>query len=207
MIEVCKALVLMFAALSAATSQSVYAECECTTASIVDSVRQADRVFYGVVRAARIVDEKGGQIEFVVSVETPIRGTVDDDITLYSPLPASCGIPIRLGFYNLFVLSAGSQLVRPCSGSDRNTYRELPLLQLAVTLVEKAETEPSEVLRSLGKQLYSGYDRKEIEEFFELVERIDTSGHSASYRTDRIVYRGIAIVFKDGNYDRVERIR
>ena len=96
--------------------------------------------------------------------------------------------------------------VSRCAGSGRATYMKFPLLATAIALVDLPVSDARGTQRLLSEQIYSSYDRATVDEFFELVERIDPTGNTATGTDDRIEYRGIAVYFKDGRYEKVEAL-
>ena len=190
-----------FAVLAA---QITRAECECPPESVEQAIRNADRVFQAEVISARISEDDSQAIEFVVEVDDVIRGNTDRQYQLTTAFPGSCGVSVRLGFHDMYVLGPDETSVSRCAGSGRATYMKFPLLATAIALVDLPVSDARGTQRLLSEQIYSSYDRATVDEFFELVERIDPTGNTATGTDDRIEYRGIAVYFKDGRFEKVE---
>jgi hypothetical protein len=192
-----------FAVLAA---QITRAECECPPESVEQAIRNADRIFQAEVISAQISEDDLQTIEFVVQVDDEIRGNTDKQYQLTTTLPGSCGVSVRLGFHDMYVLGPDETNVSSCTGSGRATYMKFPLLATAIALVDLPVSDARGAQRLLSEHFYSSYDRATIDEFFKLVERIDSPGNTATGNDDRIGYRGIAVHFKDGKYEKVEAL-
>lgn len=179
------------------------AECECPADSVVEGIRKADRIFHGKVVSATMREDDSQTIEFVVAVHEVIRGTTDKQYNLTTALPNSCGVAVRLGFHDLFVLQPGELRVSSCTGSGRAPGMKYPLLAAAIALVDLPVSDVSTAVQLLNKQFYSSFDRATVDEFFKLVEMIDPMGSDVTGMADRVEYRGIVVYFKDGRYERV----
>ncbi len=195
----------IFALLGFALLTEAYAraECECPTNSVEEAVRKADRIFQGEVVSAALGEDDSQTIEFVVEVDETIRGTTDKQYSLTTAMPDSCGVGVRLGFRDMFVLGPGEGHVSACTGSGRAPYMKYPLLATAIALVDLPISDVRSAVQLLSKRFYSSYDRATVDEFFELAARIDPTGNTATALDDRIEYRGIVVYFKDGKYDKV----
>lgn len=189
-----------FAAIAAELAHS---ECECSPNSVEQAIRNADRIFRGEVVSASIATDDSQTIEFVVEIDEAIRGNTDDYYNLTTTLPDSCGVSVRLGFHDMYVLGPGETSVSSCTGSGRAAYMKYPLLATAIALVDLPVSDVRDAQLLLGQQLHSSYDRATVDEFFALVERIDPTGNKANGMADRIEYRGIVVYFKDGTVEKV----
>ena len=176
------------------------ADCVCPPNSVEDSVLTADRVFEGRVVSANMRSIKSKSIEFVVAVDETIRGTPEEEHRLLTLMPAECGVPVRLGFRDMYILQPGNQHVSNCSGSGRERYEDFPMLDIAIALVDNADSDVDKVLHLLNKRFYSSYERSTVETFFELVMRIDPLGYPITRWPDRIEYRGIVVYFENGKF-------
>ena len=181
-----------------------YAECECPPDSLVQAISNADRVFQGRIVSAQLSEDDTDTIEFVVEVVDPVRGSLDTEYRLTTQRPGSCGVSVRLGFHDMFVLSPVSSAVSRCGGSGRAANMARPLLALAIELVDLPELDARGAQALLRKGLYSNFSREILDEFFDLVEKIDPRGDVPTRLDDRIEYRGIILFFVDGKYERVE---
>ena len=179
------------------------AECECQTGSVEEAIQNADRIFRAEVISAHISEGNSQTIDFVVKVGDAIRGNTEERYQLTTALPDSCGVSVLLGFHDMYVLAPDETSVSSCTGSGRATYMKYPLLATAIALVDLPVSDVRGAQQLLGKQFYSSYDRKTVDEFFALVERIDPNGNGSTGMADRIEYRGIAVYFKDGKYKKV----
>lgn len=180
------------------------ADCECPTNSVEQAIRNAHTIFRGEVVSASLATDDSQNINFVVAVDDAIRGSAKDRYSLTTALPDSCGVPIRLGFHDLYVLEPGKSSVSSCTGSGRVTYMKYPLLATAIALVDLPVFDSGGAQRLLSKQIHSGYDRATVDEFFKLVAQIDPRGSEVKRMTDRIEYREIVVHFEDGKFVRVE---
>lgn len=196
-------ILLIFVGFAVMISTYAHAECVCPTNSVANSVRKADRIFSGRVVSAIYEPTKSDSIEFVVEVDETIRGTIEREYRLTTPLPGACGVSVRLGFRDMFILGPDGQSVSSCTGSGRKTYMEYPLLREAIGLVDYSDSDVGKALELLNKRFYSSFDRASIDEFFELVKRIDPSGYSVTSWADQIQYRGIVVYFKDDKFEKV----
>lgn len=187
-------------------AQPASAECECPPNSIEQAILEADRIFRGEVVSASVADDDSQTIEFVVEVGDAIRGNPEKQYRLTTPMPGSCGVSVRLGFHDMYVLGPNETTVSSCKGSGRAAYMKHPLLATAIALVDLPVSEARGAQRLLSEQFYSSYDRATVDEFFKLVERIDSTGNTATGTDDRIEYRGIAVHFKDEKYEKVEAL-
>lgn len=192
-----------FAVLAA---QITRAECECLPESVEQAIRNADQIFQAEVISAHISEDDSQTIEFVVDVDDVIRGNTETQYQLNTALPDSCGVAVRLGFHDMYVLGPDETSVSRCTGSGRATYMKFPLLATAIALVDLPASDARGAQRLLSEQFYSSFDRATVDEFFKLVERIDSTGNTATGTDDRIEYRGIAVHFKDGKYEKVEAL-
>ena len=185
------------------SAQLAWADCECLRGSVEQAIRKADRTFHGEVVSASIAAYDYQTIEFVVKVDGAIRGNTDRQYRLTTQLPDSCGVLVRLGFHDMYVLGPDETSVSSCTGSGRATNMKFPLLATAIALVDLPVSDTSGAQRLLSEQFYSSYDRATVNAFFELVEKIDPTGNTATGTNDRIDYRGIAVHFKDSKYEKV----
>lgn len=190
-------------ALTIYIAKSARAECECLSNSVAQAIRYADTIFLGEVVAAAIDEDDSKTIEFVVKVGDAIRGKTDDYYNLSTSLPDSCGVSVLLGFHDIYVLGSDETIVSSCTGSGRVASRKYPLMAAAIALVDLPISDVSGALQLLSQKIHSGYPRAMVEEFFELVEKIDPSGNTVTRKADRIEFRGIVVHFKDGEYERV----
>lgn len=188
---------------SAIAGQSARADCECPPNSVEQAILDADRIFRAEVVSAEIAEDSQ-TIEFVVEVGDTIRGSPEKHYRLITALPDSCGVPVRLGFHDMYVLGPNETRVSSCTGSGRAAFWKYPLLGTAIALVDLPVADSRGAQRLLSEQFHSGYDRATVDEFFELVERIDPTGHTATGTGDRIEYRGTAVHFNDGKVKSVE---
>lgn len=184
-----------------------YAECECPTDSVVQAVLNADRIFGGEVVSAAVSENDTKTIEFVVEVERAIRGSLDSEYRLNTQVPGGCGVSVRLGFHDMYILGPGDSTVSSCTGSGRAVSMRYGLLSAAITLVDLPESDASGAQQLLSKQFYSSYRRDTVDEFFDLVDKIDPSGNTSTRLADRIEYRGVVVHFADGKFSRVEEVR
>lgn len=150
--------------------------CACADDSIEDSVRTADRIFEGRVLSAHVSDSKPEVIRFVVEVREGLRGEAGERVSLETTLPEHCGIEIRPGFHDLYVLHTGESTVDSCSGSGRVASERVPLLSFAVALTSYGEGQSGRAIAFLRRAFYVDYPRDELDRFFALVERIDPAG-------------------------------
>ncbi|MGB5166227.1 MAG: hypothetical protein WBN61_13280 [Woeseiaceae bacterium] len=187
-------------------AQLALAECECPPESVEKAIRKADRIFRAEVISAQISEEDPQTIEFVVQVDEGIRGHTTPQYQLTTSLPGSCGVSIRLGFHDVYVLGPGETNVSSCKGSGRAVYMTNPSLAVAIALVDLPVSDSRGAQRLLSKHFYQSYNRATVDEFFILVEKIDSTGNTAIGYKDRIEYRGIAVHFKDGTYEKVEEL-
>ncbi|MDH3611969.1 MAG: hypothetical protein OES10_01725 [Gammaproteobacteria bacterium] len=183
--------------------QITRAECECQPGSVEEAIRNADRIFRAEVISARISEDDSEIIDLVVKVDDAIRGNTEKRYQLTTAMPDSCGVSVLLGFHDMYVLAPGETSVSSCTGSGRATYMKYPLLATAIALVDLPVSDVRGAQQLLSKKFYSSYDRATVDEFFELVERIDSTGNMSTGMADRIEYRGIAVYFKDGKYEKV----
>lgn len=188
------------------SAQLVRADCECPPDSVEQAIVKADRIFRGEVVWASISEDGAHSIEFVVKVDEAIRGIAKAQYRLTTALPDSCGVSVRLGFHDIYILGHDETTVSRCKGSGRDAYMKHPLLETAIALVDLLLSDARGAQRLLSEKFYSSYDRTTVDEFFELVERIDPTGNTASGTDDRIEYRGIAVLFTDGKYEKVETL-
>jgi len=195
-------LVLVVAGSAILTPMRVYADCDCPPGSVEQSIRQADQIFRASVVSANYEPNESEIIEFVVRVEETIRGTAGEEYRLTTTLPDSCGIPVRLGFHDNFILQPGNLHVTSCSGSGRDRNHRFPFLQQAVLLVDYPASEVRESVQLLNGTFPSGTDRETVVDFFEFVSRIDPAGHTVSSTADQIQYRGIVVHFRDGKFEK-----
>lgn len=194
---------LAFFGFAILAAQVTRAECECPPGSVEQAIRDADRIFRAGVISARISEDDSRTIEFVVTVDDVIRGNPETQYRLTTEYPDSCGVSVRLGFHDMYVLGPDETSVSSCTGSGRATYMKYPLLATAIALVDLPVSDVRGAQQLLGKQFYSSYDRKTVDEFFALVERIDPTGNEAIGMADRIGYRGIAVYFNEGKFEKV----
>jgi len=180
----------------------VYAECDCPPGSVEQSIRQADQIFSASVVSANYEPNESEIIEFVVRVDETIRGTPGEEYRLTTTMPGSCGIPVRLGFHDNFILQPGKLHVTSCSGSGRNKKHRLPFLKEAILLVDYSASEVTESVQLINGTFVSGTDKEPVADFFELVSRIDPAGYTVTSMADRIQYRGIVVYFKDGDFEK-----
>jgi len=192
--------------LAIVSAQFAWADCECQPGSVEQSIRMADRIFRGEVVSASIASDDSQTIEFVVKVDDAIRGNTERRYQLTTALPDSCGVSVRLGFHDMYALGPDETSVSSCTGSGRSSYMKFPLLATAIALVDLPVSDTRGAQRLLSEQFYSSYDRATVDEFFELVDRIDPTGNTATSTDDRIEYRGIAVLFTDGKYEKVETL-
>ncbi len=183
-------------------STHVYAECACPPHSVEENVRQADRIFRGQVVSANYQPTKSEFIEFVVQVDETIRGAPEKEFRLTTAMPQSCGVPVRLGFHDMFILRPDDQHVSSCSGSGRDKYHRFPFLREAIALVDYSVSEVRESVQLLNQRFHASFDRVTVEEFFELVTRIDPSGYAVTSYDDQIQYRNVVVYFKDGKFEK-----
>lgn len=193
------------------TPRTASAECECLSNSVEQAVLDADRVFRGQIVSAVINDGTANDgdsrtIEFVVDVGDVIRGNPAKRYRLSTAMPDSCGVAVRLGFNETFVLGPGETTVSSCTGSGRAAYHRQPFLTTAIALVDLPVSDAREAQRLLSAQFRSSYDRSDVDDFFGLVERIDPTGNTATGSEDRIEYRGVVVLFTDGKYEKVEML-
>ena len=184
-------------------AQFARADCECPPESVERAILKADRIFRGEVVSASISGDDSQTIEFVVKVDKAIRGNQEKEYRLTTRLPDSCGVSARLGFHDMYVLGPNETSVSNCTGSGRATYKTYPLLAVAIALVDLPLSDTSGAQRLLSKQFYSSYDRATVDQFFELVEKIDPIGNRSTAMSDRIEYRGIVVYFTGGKYEKV----
>jgi len=76
-------------------------------------------------------------------------------------------------------------------------------MAIAIALVDLPLSDATGAQRLLSKQFYSSFDRATVDKFFELVEKIDPIGNGSTGMADRIEYRGIAVYFINGKYEKV----
>lgn len=183
--------------------QITRAECECQTGSVEDAIRNADRIFRAELISAHISEDNSQAISFVVKVDDVIRGNTEKQYQLTTGLPDSCGVSVRLGFHDMYVLGPDETSVSSCAGSGRAVYTKYPILATAIALVDLPVSDIRGAQQLLNKQFHIRYDRATVDEFFELVERIDPTGNKVTGMANRIEYRGIAVYFKDDKYERV----
>lgn len=181
-----------------------YADCECPPDSLVKAIADADRIFRGRVVSAKLSEDDTNTIEFVVEVAAAIRGSLDPDYRLTTEVPSLCGVSVRIGFSDVFVLSPGSSDVSRCRGSGRATHMQSPLLVAAIELVDLPELDARGAQELLSKRLYSDFSREIMDDFFDLVEKLDPGGDVPTRLDDRIEYRGVILHFVDQKYERVE---
>ena len=184
-------------------SDLAFADCQCPPDSVEQAIRKADRIFQGEVVSASIAGDDSQTIEFVVKVDEAIRGNPEKEYRLTTRLPESCGVSVRLGFRDMYVLGPGETSVSNCTGSGRATYKTYPLLAIAIALVDLPLSDANGAQRLLSKQFHSSYDRATVDNFFELVDKIDSAGNRSTGMADRIEYRGIVVYFTDGQYEKV----
>ena len=183
---------------------ATWAECECPPNSVEQGVLNADRIFRARVVSAELAELDFQTIEFVVRVDDTLRGNTGDQYRLTTALPKSCGVSVRLGFSDLYGLGPGETRVSQCTGSGRDTYMKYPRLAAAIALVDLPVSNSQDAERLFADRSFSSNERAAIDEFFELVERIDPTGNTATSTPDRIEYRGIVVHFKDGKYEKVD---
>ena len=181
-----------------------WAECECPPDSVSQSILQAEQVFRGVIVSAEVVGDGSQMIEFTVVVDETIRGNPEAQYRLTTAMPDSCGVTIRLGFRDLFLLGSDDSRVTRCDGSGRMTSNEYPFLSLAIKLVDLPVSDARSARQLLTEELYSSFERPKMDEFFDLVEKIDPTGIKTTRAVDKIEYRGIAVLFTDGKYESVQ---
>ena len=99
------------------SAQFARADCECPPGGVEQAIRKADRIFRGEVVSASIVAEDSKTIEFVVKVDDAIRGYAERQYRLTTQLPNSCGVSVRLGFHEMYVLGPGETSVSSCTGT------------------------------------------------------------------------------------------
>jgi len=197
---------LAFIGFAILATQLARAECECPPNSVEKAIRNADRIFRGEVVSANFVADDSQTIEFLIQVDEAIRGNIEKQYRLTTTLPDSCGVSVRLGFHDMYVLGPDETSVSSCKGSGRASYMKYPLSATAIALVDLPVSDVSGAVRLLRKQFYSSYDRATVDEFFELVARIDLTGNKATGTDDRIEFRRIIVHFKGGKYERVEAL-
>ncbi len=180
------------------------AQCECPPNSVEQSILEAEQIFRGEIVSAKVAEDGSDTIEFVVKVDEAIRGNPDKHYRLYTGMPGSCGIPVQLGFNDMFVLGSDKLKVSNCNGSGRTPYMEYPLLATAIKLVDTPVSDARGTQRLLNEAFYGNSERALIDEFFGLVEQIDPLGIKAIRFADRIEYRGIVVLFTDGKYESVQ---
>ena len=184
-------------------SDLAFADCQCPPDSVEQAIRNADRIFQAEVISAYISEDDSQTIEIIVTVDDAIRGNTEKQYQLTTALPGSCGVSVRLGFHDMYVLGPDETSVSSCTGSGRTTNMKYPLLATAIALVDLPLSDTSGAQRLLSKQFYSSYDRATVDKFFELVEKIDPTGNRSTGIADRIEYRGIVVYFTDGKYEKV----
>ena len=183
---------------------AAYAECECPPDSQVEAILNADRIFRGRVVSAQLSENDPNTIEFVVAVTGAIRGSPEPEYQLTTEIPGRCGVTVRIDFHDVFVLSPGRSDVSRCRGSGRATHRENPLLVAAIELVDLPGGDAQSVKELLSKRLYADFSRERMDDFFDLVEKLDRVGEVPIRLDDRIEYRGVILHFVDDKYDRLE---
>ena len=196
-------ILLIFVGFAVIISTYSYAECVCPINSIEESVRKADRIFQGRVVSAIYEPTKSDSIEFAVKVDEIIRGNLESEYRLTTSLPSTCGVSVKLAVRAMFILGPDGQSVSTCTGSGWKAYMTYPLLRGAIGLVDYTDSDVEKALGLLNKSFYSGHDRATIDEFFELVKRIDPSGYPVTSSADQIRYRGIVVYFKDDKFEKV----
>ena len=107
---------------------------------------------------------------------------------------------------DMFVLGPDQPKVSSCNGSGRGPYMEYPLLATAIKLVDMPLSDARGTQRLLSKEFYSRFERALMDEFFDLVEKIDPTGVKTTRSADRIEYRGIVVFFSDGKYESVQTL-
>jgi hypothetical protein len=182
------------------------AECECPPDSVERSILEADQIFRGEIVLARISDDASHTIEFVVKVGDTIRGNPGKQYRLTTPAPGLCGVSVRLGFTDMFVLGPDKSEVSICNGSGRAPYMEYPLLDIAIKLVDMPVSDARGTQRLLTEEFYGEFERALLDDFFDLVEKIDPTGIKSVRSADRIEYRGIVVLFSDGVYESVQTL-
>ena len=195
-------LAALFAVFLAGTAgaDAVSPDCRCPPGSIEEGVRSAGKIFTG-----RIVEATfdGTVVEFTVEIDERFRGWVWKRQKLRTAGPDDCGVPVFVGYSDLFVVPADSKTVQTCTGSGRNVGDDYRQLSTAIAVVELADTDVARVVEHLNKSYVpAGLTRTEMDEFFDLVERLDPA-RPLSRLDDRVRYSGIVFVFRDGSLDRV----
>lgn len=182
------------------------AECECPPGSVEQSILEAEQIFRGEIVSANLAEDGSNTIEFVVVVNEAIRGNPDRQYRLITAMPESCGISVRLGFGDMFVLGPDKPKVSNCNGSGRAPYMEYPLLATAIKLVDMPVSDARGTQRLLSEEFYGRFERALMDEFFDLVEKIDPTGIKTIRSADRIEYRGIVVLFTVGKYESVQTL-
>ena len=188
------------------TAQTARAECECPQGSVSQSILNAEIIFSGGIVSASISEDSTQVIDFVVQVDEAVRGIPEKQYRLTTALPDSCGVSVRIGFHDLYVLGPDQTIVSSCAGSGRAVYFKYPRLTTAIKLVDLPISDANGAAKLLRKEFCCGRDRASVEKFFELVERFDPTGNMSTGFPDRIEYRGIAVFFKKGIYESVETL-
>jgi len=136
------------------------------------------------------------KIRFSLEVLESIRGNPPATLNLVTPLPEDCGIPITIGFGDLYIVRHNQREVTTCSASGRAVAMENHYLLPALYLVEYAGNDRNKAISSLQRFFYRSYPRDRVLEFFDLVDLLDQSA-SVIRRDDSISYRGIVFEFED----------
>ena len=172
------------------------AACGCDEEAVARHLRSADWAFRARVLRAKITGSPIRRIQFTLELLEPIRGHPPATIDLYTTLPENCGIPITLGFSDLYVVKRNQRVVTACSASGRAVAMENHYLLPSLYLYELADTDRDKAVTSLQRFFYRSYPKKNILEFFEQLEVLDQSG--AVIKSDNsISYRGIVFEFED----------
>ncbi len=178
------------------------ADCECPAGSLEQAIRKAETIIRGEIVSARLLGAT--VIEFDVQVNDAVRGNPESEYRLTTPMPGACGVAVRLGFNDLFVLDDAKHSVSTCNGSGRANSKKYVFLSTAIRLVDLPVSDARGAERLISQRFNPGFGRAEIDAFFEFVEKIDPLSSSALHSDSKIEYRGIALRFVDGRFDNVE---
>ena len=190
---------LAIALAGTAVADPMSADCRCPPGSIEEGVRSAGKIFTGQIVEATFT---GTTVEFTVEVDERFRGWVGKRQELRTAAPDNCGVPVFLGYSDLFVVPAGSKTVQTCTGSGRKAGDVYWQLSAAIAVVEFAGRDVARAVERLNRYLVpGGYTRTEMDSFFDLVGRLDPV-RSMTRLDDRVELSGLVFVFRDDRLDR-----
>ncbi len=196
---------IVFTIVLAATlaANSTFAECNCPPGSADQAIRDADRVFHARVVSAGLSNDVPPRIEFTVAVSRSIRGNNDDQYRLTTALPDACGINIRLGFSDVYVLRSDDTHVSPCTANGRSYSMQHPFMSTAIALVDLPIADIQGAQKLLRDALPKGYDRRYVDQFFFFAERIDPTQNKVIILEGYTEYRGVKVHIVDGKLDQI----